>query len=78
MQARDFCFWLQGLFEVGDPVSLNADQVNLIKTHLSLVFKHDVSIKPKEMEHYQVSPRPTVAGLGPLVDYSKLTTTTMC
>lgn len=75
MQARDFCFWLQGLFEIADPVSLNADQVNLIKTHLSLVFKHDVSIKPKEMEHPVIpywSPQDTA--LGP-IDYSKMTAT---
>lgn len=40
MNSRDFCFWLQGYFELskGDP-NLSGDQVNTIKEHLSLVFK---------------------------------------
>jgi hypothetical protein len=59
MQTRDFCFWLQGLLEVGKIETLDADQVALIKAHLDLVFKHDVNIKPKEMEH-TARPRPTL------------------
>lgn len=51
MQTRDFCFWLQGLLEVGRVETLDAEQVALIKAHLDLVFKHDASIKTKEMEH---------------------------
>lgn len=42
MQSRDFCFWLQGLFELSAPTELNAKQTKLIKQHLSLVFKHDI------------------------------------
>jgi len=56
MQTRDFCFWLQGLLEVGKVETLDAGQVELIKAHLDLVFKHDVNIKTKEMEH--PAPRP--------------------
>jgi hypothetical protein len=41
MTSRDFCFWLQGLFEVGNPQELNVVQTTLIKQHLSLVFKGD-------------------------------------
>lgn len=42
MTARDFCYWLQGLFELGAPQSLNATQTDLIKRHLQLVFKHEI------------------------------------
>lgn len=42
MLARDFCYWLQGLFELGKPVSLDAAQTDLIKRHLSMVFVHDI------------------------------------
>lgn len=47
MQARDFVFWLNGLFEIGgDQVkSLNEQQVEIIKTHLALVFEHDAGVK---------------------------------
>lgn len=41
MQAKDFCFWLQGMFEVVDPKELTSEQVAIIKQHLALVFKHD-------------------------------------
>lgn len=48
MQTRDFCFWLQGFFELqpGETVAITAEQAVLIKRHLSLVFQHD-----KTMEH---------------------------
>lgn len=56
MQARDFCFFLQGLLEVGKIKSLDEEQVTLIKAHLDLVFRHDAGIKTKEMVHEGASP----------------------
>jgi hypothetical protein len=44
MQTRDFCFWLQGLLEVGKIETLDAQQVQSIKDHLGLVFQHDPTI----------------------------------
>ena len=44
MKAIEFCYWLQGYFEL-DRVSakpLTAKQVELIQRHLALVFKHDI------------------------------------
>lgn len=38
MNEREFCYWLQGLLEVGDPKKLNEKQVAIIKEHLALVF----------------------------------------
>jgi hypothetical protein len=51
MQTRDFCFWLQGLFEVAKPETLSKEQVDLIRVHLDLVFQHDAGIKKAEMAH---------------------------
>ena len=42
MKSSEFCYWLQGLFELADPKSLDEKQTNLIKRHLALVFKHEI------------------------------------
>lgn len=57
MQARDFCFWLQGFLELQDaerdvprpphapelsPVTLNGAQVACLRRHLALVFLHEI------------------------------------
>jgi len=45
MTARDFAYWLQGLFELGSPKSLDEKQTDLVKRHLALVFVHDIDPK---------------------------------
>ena len=42
MNSRDFCFWLQGLFEVANPQFLTEVQTSVIKRHLALVFKREI------------------------------------
>ena len=42
MTSRDFCFWLQGFFEVAQPSQLNVEQIELIEKHLKLVFVHAI------------------------------------
>lgn len=42
MKSVEFCYWLQGLFELGNPTSLDAAQTNLVKNHLAMVFKHEI------------------------------------
>lgn len=46
MTAREFCYWLQGYFEIsrssGLPDHLNPAQVEIIKNHLAMVFKHEI------------------------------------
>jgi len=42
MQSRDFCFWLQGLFEIANPQELDIRATTMIKQHLALVFKHEI------------------------------------
>lgn len=42
MKATEFCYWLQGLFEMAEPVALTEKQTALVKAHLALVFVHDI------------------------------------
>ena len=42
MNSIDFCFWLQGCFEITNTDSLTDEQVKIIKNHLNLVFKHEI------------------------------------
>ena len=42
MTSRDFCFWLQGYFEISNPQELSLRETTLIKQHLALVFKHEI------------------------------------
>jgi len=42
MTSRDFCFWLQGFFEVSGFTDITAAQTEKIKAHLALVFKHEI------------------------------------
>lgn len=52
MQSRDFCYWLQGFFEVQSMAAsepskpevsgLTAAQVSMIRNHLNMVFIHEI------------------------------------
>lgn len=43
MTSRDFCFWLQGFFELqGTNQAITPEQVQIIKNHLKLVFIHEI------------------------------------
>lgn len=43
MSSKDFCYWLMGFFELqGDMESLNYTQIDAIRSHLRLVFKHEI------------------------------------
>lgn len=42
MKSRDFCYWLQGLFELQNPKALDEKQTDLIRAHLHMVFIHEI------------------------------------
>jgi hypothetical protein len=60
MTSRDFCYWLQGYFEIegNQPrppeygASLNSEQIKTIRNHLNMVFKHEIdpSFGPKAVQ----------------------------
>ena len=51
MTSRDFCYWLQGIFEVADPESLNAEATAKIKAHLAMVFVHEIDPSMGDSAH---------------------------
>lgn len=51
MTSRDFCFWLQGVFEVGGATQFDAAQTELIRQHLELVFVHEIDPSMGPPEH---------------------------
>lgn len=46
MKAQEFCYWLQGFFELQNPQSLDLKQTELIKRHLKMVFIHEPIANP--------------------------------
>lgn len=52
MTSRDFCYWLQGYFEIGGGGGeLNQAQVGMVRKHLALVFKHEIDPSAGPPEH---------------------------
>jgi len=50
MKATEFCYWLQGMFELANPAELDANQTDLIKRHLAMAFQHDIDQRPSKAE----------------------------
>ncbi len=51
MKSVEFCYWLQGMFELGNPQALNAEQTDMVKRHLAMVFKHEIDPSyPKQQQ----------------------------
>lgn len=44
MKSVEFCYWLQGLFELSPErvLALSAPQTEIIRRHLALVFAHEI------------------------------------
>lgn len=43
MKATEFCYWLQGYFELQrEPRAMDAKQVECVQKHLSMVFIHEI------------------------------------
>ena len=42
MTSRDFCFWLQGYFELQNPQTITEEQISVIQRHLNMVFEHEI------------------------------------
>jgi len=57
MTAVNFCYWLQGYFEINgisehnNSPSLNSNQVATIQAHLNMVFKHEIDPSQGSPEH---------------------------
>jgi hypothetical protein len=57
MTAREFCYWLQGFFELqeaqGVMPPLTAQQTQTLKNHLAMVFKHEIDPSTGSAQHQQ-------------------------
>ncbi len=42
MTSRDFCYWLQGMFELNPATKFSPHQMDLIERHLNMVFIHEI------------------------------------
>ena len=42
MKPDQFCYWMQGFFEISDSNTLTPEQVKMIRAHLNLVFFHAI------------------------------------
>lgn len=57
MTSRDFCYWLQGFFEIPSggyghsSIRISAEEVKVIKRHLAMVFKHEIDPSYGGAEH---------------------------
>lgn len=64
MRATEFCYWLQGFFELSHEQTqvLNSEQVDTIRRHLALVFKHEIdpSYGPNQEELQNIHDKPSV------------------
>jgi hypothetical protein len=44
MTNKEFCYWLQGLFELGEPKELTVKQMKAIQAHINLARQVDGSL----------------------------------
>ncbi len=72
MKSTEFCYWLQGVFEVGNPTTLDERQTDLIKRHLNMVFIHEIDPSYPEVQQDKLNEahgsdpnRPQIGGTGP-------------
>lgn len=76
MTSRDFCYWLQGFFELqqaGPGYNLTASQTDAVRAHLAMVFIHEIdpAFGGKEVQdklndaHAKPEPPFKIGGVGP-------------
>lgn len=54
MTSRDFCYWLQGYFEVSGGNALTTQQCETVRNHLNMVFKHEIDPSMGDKKHQEV------------------------
>lgn len=62
MTPENFCYWLQGFIEIGNPENITAAEIQVIKDHLQLVFKKETPVRMGGLN--PVYPRPNYPNEG--------------
>ena len=68
MTSRDFCYWLQGNFEISETKTLGERETEMVKRHLALVFKHEIDPSmpdPSGVLQNIHDGKPQIGGVGP-------------
>jgi beta-xylosidase len=52
MTSQEFCFWLHGFFEIGGKSEITAEQAQIIKDHLELVFTKVTPERQSNAPHF--------------------------
>ena len=69
MTSRDFCYWLQGHFELDkSQTGLSAEQTVTIQRHLGMVFQHEIDPSMGDPAHQDAlnqlhKPQPDIGGI---------------
>jgi len=54
MTSRDFCYWLQGHFELqGKIEGFTKEQAEIVARHLAMVFKHEIDPSFGDQKHQE-------------------------
>ena len=67
MKATEFCYWLQGMFELTNVKELNAEQTEMVRKHLAMVFVHDIDPSYPEKQQSALDALHQGQGHGPAV-----------
>lgn len=54
MTSRDFCYWLQGFFELSGEAptpEITSWRIGLIRNHLAMVFRHELDPSMGDKKH---------------------------
>jgi hypothetical protein len=54
MRSRDFCYWLQGFFELRDKEPIQPAQIEIIQRHLAMVFAHEIDPTFGDKKHQDI------------------------
>lgn len=64
MTSRDFCYWLQGYFEIAHSGPVKPEphnrynfqdyQIEMIRNHLAMVFKHEIDPSFGDKKHQEI------------------------
>jgi hypothetical protein len=53
MTSAQFCYWVQGFFELSGAETLDKVQTELLKRHLNLVFAHELDKQHGDAKHQE-------------------------